>query len=109
MMVSCFCFIFTKKGQFFKKSNIRLFPSRKYQSELIMYESSISDKEQIAQRKQNHVNLNLARPCLRRDDAYSFEIESIGSKLLNPHIGLKSLGNFRPMSLIRPLSLTICQ
>lgn len=50
------------------------------------------DKDQIAQRKQNHVNLNLARPCLRRDDVYSFEVESTDLKLVNPHIGLKSLG-----------------
>lgn len=50
------------------------------------------DKDQIAQRKKNHINLNLPRPCLRRDDAYSFNCEIKELKLINPHIGLKSLG-----------------
>lgn len=52
----------------------------------------VLDKDQIAQRKKNHANLNLSRPCLRRDDIYSFEIESQELKLINPHVGLKSLG-----------------
>lgn len=38
------------------------------------------------------MNLNLSRPYLRRDDVYAFECESEELKLINPHIGLKSLG-----------------
>lgn len=57
-----------------------------------MYLNCLLDKDQIAQRKQNHVNLNLSRPYLRRDDVYSFDHETNELKLLNPHIGLKSLG-----------------
>lgn len=44
------------------------------------------------QRKQNHINLNLPRPCMRRDDVYSFDHESNELKLVNTHVGLKSLG-----------------
>lgn len=51
-----------------------------------------TDKDQIQQRKQNHAILNLSRPYLRRDDAHSFDHESPELKLVNPHIGLKSLG-----------------
>lgn len=53
---------------------------------------NISDQDDIATRKQNHINLNLSRPCLRRDDVYSFQIEAAETHLINPHIGLKSLG-----------------
>lgn len=52
------------------------------------------DKDQIAQRMKNHANLNLSRPYLRRDDIHSFDCVSQELKLVNPHIGLKSLGKF---------------
>lgn len=51
------------------------------------------DKDQVARRKQNHINLNLSRPCMRRDDVYTFEIQARGTHLINPHVGLKNLGN----------------
>lgn len=57
-----------------------------------IFSDEFPDKDQIAQRKQNHINLNLSRPYLRRDDAHSFERESQELKLVNPHNGLKSLG-----------------
>lgn len=64
-----------------------------------------SDKDQIAQRKKNHVNLNLSRPCLRRDDIHSFDCKSEELKLTNPHIGLKSLGTHLKRHFDIPIGL----
>lgn len=66
-----------------------------------------SDKDQVTQRKTYHANLNLLRPCLRRDDIYSFDCESQELKLINPHIGLKSLGKFKMKFLLFLLKRSI--
>lgn len=58
---------------------------------LILY-LLFTDKGQVALRKQNHIDLNLARPILRRADEYNFDVQQQNNCLINPHIGLKSLG-----------------
>lgn len=61
---------------------------------------SLSDNEQISQRKAAHANLNLLRPCLRRADEFDFENRHDDTYLVNPHVGLKSVGK-RTLDLFR--------
>lgn len=39
-------------------------------------------------------NLYLVQVCLRREDEYNFDPQPSQPHLINPHIGLKSLGIF---------------
>lgn len=51
-----------------------------------------ADNQQVALRKENHVNLGLSRPVLRRADEFDFDAIDDDKHLINPHVGLKSLG-----------------
>lgn len=65
---------------------------RKFGAEYSSIFHVLVDHEQILQRKLAHKILNLPRPCLRRTDEYDFQIPVDDTYLVNPHVGLKSVG-----------------